>query len=89
MTEGYIKYIEQVKSSENTCFNILIYLSVDNYKLKISSIELVNIIRKFRPYIGKNNVIITGDLTQQEDFIEETTMMCKKAGITLVKKIGE
>lgn len=87
MTEGYIKYIEQVKSSDNTCFNILIYLSVDNYKLKISSTELVTVIRKFRPYIGKNNVIITGDkLSQQEDFIEEITMICKKAGIILVKK---
>ena len=78
---GSIKCINPMINMKDLGFRVEIIISNDGFE--ITSKELTDKIRKFRPYIEVDNggVLFKGDICSQLDFVIECCNICKKAGI--------
>ena len=78
---GIIKNIDPMKNISGLGIRVEIELSDGGYELSVT--DLVNRVRKFRPYIELNNggVLFKGDINNQIVFVYECCSLCKKAGI--------
>ena len=78
---GNIENINPMQEIPCLGFRVEVIISKDGYE--ITSNELVNRIRKFRPYIELNNggVLFKGEIISQIDFVLESCKICHKAGI--------
>lgn len=84
---GNIKYINPMKRISDLGFRVEVLISKDGFE--ITSKELTDKIRKFRPYIEVDNggVLFKGDIFSELDFVIECCTICKKAGINTCVEI--
>lgn len=80
--KGYIEAINPLEVNYGPGMRVVIALNREDFKLELTANELVDRIRKFRPYIELDGgVTFTGDIQLQLDFLIEELKVCHKAGI--------